>query len=123
MKPEARPITPEEVGRHDGAHGRSFWCVVDGYVVDATRFVEAHPGGVRKLMSANTAGVGHTGTPFGFSFSRGRNAHFPATADRFRNGLKHFLEGGQQGEAYLPPAAVSFPPHGQVVILGRLMTR
>ena len=115
----ARLISAEEVELH-GQGAAEFWCVVDGFVVDATQFVDSHPGGLRKLMSTDKAEAGATGKPFGFSFSRGRNAHFPDTGKRFRNGVKKYLDGGVPGETHLPPAAVAFPPHGQVVILGRL---
>lgn len=37
-------------------------------MVDATEYVEkkAHPGGLKKLLSTNDAGVGASGDPFGF---------------------------------------------------------
>ena len=118
--PAARPISPEEVELHGGSSNEDFWCVVDGWVVDATEFVDKHPGGLRKLMSTDKVETGATGKPHGFSFSRGRNAHFPDTGKRFHNGVKKYLNGGTPGETYFPPAAVVFPPHGRIVILGRL---
>ena len=90
--------------------------------MDATEFVAdgGHPGGLKKLLSTDAAGTGATGKPFGFSFSRGRNAHFPQTGQRFQEGAKRFLSGVSESEAVLPPVAVAFPPYGSIVILGRL---
>ena len=73
---------------------------------------------LRKLLSADSAATGATGRPFGFSFSKGRNAHFPETGRRFSEGVKRYLGGG--GEGQLPAAEVSFPPYGDLVILGKL---
>mmetsp|Transcript_26058 Transcript_26058/g.60853 ORF Transcript_26058/g.60853 Transcript_26058/m.60853 type:complete len:148 (-) Transcript_26058:174-617(-) len=116
-----RLISPEEVKQHNGRGGVDFWAVVDGYVVDASAFVDSHPGGLRKLLSTDSPGVGATGKPFGFSFSRGRNAHFPDTGKRFHDGVLRFLSGvPSDGEHFLPPIDVSFPSHGKIVILGRL---
>ena len=114
-----RVFSVEEVEKHN-ADGASFWAVVDGFVVDATEFVGSHPGGVSKLLSANTSGAGHTGAPFGFSFARGPNAHFAATAQRFRDGVAQYLGGCGDPESCLPPANVVFPSHGTLIILGHL---
>lgn len=104
-------ISAEEVKRHNGTDG-SFWAVVEGFVVDATEFIDTHPGGLRKLLSADAAATGATGKVFGFSFSRGRNAHFPDTGKRFHRGVQKFLKG--EG------SEVAFPPFGKLVILGLL---
>lgn len=116
-----RIISAAEVGKHNNSDG-SFWAVVDGFVVDATDFVANHPGGLHKLLATDSPAAGATGQPFGFSFARGRNAHFPATAERFRDGVARYLSGPSAGDGggYLLPADVAFPPHGKVVILGRL---
>jgi hypothetical protein len=137
-KQQPRPISPEDILEHnrqdDDDVGRPggpppFWAVVDGWVVDATEFVESHPGGLRKLMSTDMAEVGATGGTHGFSFSRGKNAHFPDTGRRFGEGVEEYLRGGAtttargcdgDGDEYLPPGKVSFPPHGSILILGRL---
>ena len=113
-----RLIPPDEVKQHSGRDS-SFWAVIDGFVVDASEFVDAHPGGLRKLLSADNPATGATGRPFGFSFSRGQNAHFPDTGRRFREGVERYLRGGGDQPA-LPPSEVAFPPYGKVVILGRL---
>ena len=68
-----RTIAPDEVREHNGKSGSSFWAVVDGFVVDATAFIDTHPGGLRKLMSTDDAGIGAGPDAFSFSFSRGRN--------------------------------------------------
>lgn len=117
--PKPRLISPDEVRQHDGQDGRSFWGVVDGFVVDASEFMQNHPGGMKKLLSVDTAAAGASGRPFGFSFSRGRNAHFPDTGRRLKDGVKRFLRGGGGG-AILPPADVEFPPYGKIMILGKL---
>ena len=105
----------EEQNQRDG----TLWAVIDGYVVDASAFWASHPGGLRKLRSANEPGTGATGWAFGFSFSRGWNAHMPDTVRRFHDGVERYLNGGIE-QAFLPPAEVAFLPHGNVVILGRL---
>ena len=117
-----RRITPAEVKQHNGKSG-SFWAVIDGFVVDASEFVDQHPGGLRKLLSADDAATGASGRPFGFSFSRGRNAHFPQTGKRFRDGVQRYSNGelsSGDGERFLPPGEVAFPPYGKIIILGRL---
>ena len=108
-----RCIRPEEIEQHRSKD--SFWCVVDGFVVDATAFVGSHPGGLKKLLSSDAAATGATGREFGFSFSRGPNAHFPDTGRRFAAGVKRYLAGGG--------AEVELPPHGTLIILGRLSSR
>lgn len=118
-KPGPRIISAEEVKAHNNSAG-SFWGVVDSFVVDATEFVDAHPGGMRKLLSVDSPGAGATGQSFGFSFTRGRNAHFPETGKRFRDGVQRYLKGTAPDSATLPPSDVVFPPHGKIVILGRL---
>lgn len=119
-KPGPRLISAEEVEQHSGGSSGEFWCVVDGFVVDATDFVDNHPGGMRKLLSTNRADAGADGRPFSFSFSRGRNAHFPDTGKRYREGVKRYLSCGTPGEATLPPADVVFSSYGKITILGRL---
>lgn len=112
-----RLIFADEIRAHNGKGG-PFWAVVDGFVVDATEFLDGHPGGLKKLLSTNAATTGATlGREFDFSFSRGRNAHFPGTGKRFRDGVKRYLGGRETPK---PPERVAFPPHGGIVILGRL---
>ena len=106
-----RCIRPEEIEQHRSKD--SFWCVVDGFVVDATAFIDTHPGGLRKLMSTDDAGIGAGPDRFSFSFSRGRNAHFPDTGRRFADGVQRYLRDGHATK-------IKFPPHGALVILGRL---
>lgn len=117
-----RRIRAEELRNHNAndADG-AFWGVVDGFVVSASGF--SHPGGLRKLQSVNTADAGHTGSEFGFSFSRGRNAHFPATGRAFREGVERYLRGaGGHKDGVLLPVEVMFPGYGKIVILGKLTT-
>ena len=114
-----RPISPAELEENDGQDGHRFWCVIDGFVCDATAFADSHPGGLRKLMSANTSEAGATGRPFGFSFSRGPNAHFPKTGQRFAEACEQYLNGISR-QPHLPPVEVEFPPFGKITILGRL---
>ena len=118
-RPGPRLILPEEVKQHSGRDGSTFWAVIDSFVVDATAFVDTHPGGLRKLLSADSPAAGYTAQAFGFSFSRGRNAHFPQTGKRFRDGVQRFLNSASD-EPFLQPADVDFPPYGKVIILGRL---
>ena len=120
---EPRLYLQEEIDQHDGQEGRHFWCVVDGFVCDVSEFVDSHPGGLRKLLSANTPAAGATGQVFGFSFSRGPNAHFPRTGQRFAEGVERFLQGvpaRNASEPHLPPAEVAFPSYGSITIIGRL---
>ena len=81
--------------------------------MDATEFVDSHPGGLKKLLETDEAKIGATGEPFGFSFSKGRNAHFPGTGKAFAEGARRYLAGGGD--------EVAFPPHrSKIRILGRL---
>ena len=116
-----RLIAPDDVKQHSGK-GVCFWAVIDSFVVDCSELVDTHPGGLRKLLSADSPATGATGQPFGFSFSRGRNAHFPDTGKRFREGVKRYLSAGGGDTPFLPPTDVAFPPYGKVVILGKLAT-
>jgi len=117
---EPRPISVEELQEHNNSDG-SFWAVIDGFVVDATDFLESHPGGLKKLLSTDSPGAGASGQPYGFSFSRGRNAHFPDTGKRFRKGVERYLGGAASGsDSWLAPSDVAFPRYGRLVILGKL---
>lgn len=100
-------ITAEEVKEHNGeGEDGSFWCCVDGFVVDATSFLDSHPGGLRKLLSSDSAEVGHTGQPFGFRYEITKTSVASAAlflhcihtyfATRFRLSLANpvFLEDG-----------------------------
>ena len=89
-----------EVDANDGEGGRPFLAVIDGLVVDATDFVSKHPGGLKKILSANAAGSGATGRAFGFSLSSGRNAHFPETGRIFREAARAYEAGGDGKEMY-----------------------
>ena len=119
--PIPRPISQEEVAQHSNSGDGVFWAVIDKFVVDASEFVNTHPGGLRKLLSADSADAGHTGKPFGFSFATGHNAHFPKTGQQFRDGVQQYLSSATE-EVYLLPTEVSFPPYGKIVILGKLVT-
>lgn len=115
-----RIISAEEIEKHNERKGEeSFWCVIDGFVVDVKAFIDKHPGGARKILSTDSAKVGATGQKFGFSFTRGRNAHFPNTGKRFQDGVKAYLTQRGTGRI-LPPTDVSFPPHGKITIVGKL---
>ena len=119
-----RLIAPEEVQQHNGQGGASFWAVIDGFVVEASEMLKTHPGGLRKLLSTDQPATGATSKAFGFSFSRGRNAHFPDTGKRFSAGVKKYLGGTPTGDdPFLPPVEVDFPPHGKIVVLGKLQGR
>mmetsp|Transcript_19454 Transcript_19454/g.57576 ORF Transcript_19454/g.57576 Transcript_19454/m.57576 type:complete len:133 (-) Transcript_19454:8-406(-) len=106
-----RWIKPDEVREHKSKE--SFWAVVDGFVVDATEFVRSHPGGLRKLLQTDDPDVGATGEEFGFSFSRGRNAHFPHTGKTFASGVKRYLRDPSCRE-------VAFGG-SKIIIVGRLL--
>merc|ERR1712070_11775 len=58
--PQPLLISPEEVASHNHSDG-TFWAVVDNFVVDATEFVESHPGGRKKLLAADSPEAGATG--------------------------------------------------------------
>ena len=63
---------------------------IDGYVVDATDFARYHPGGLRKILATDEKQTGWTGEEFGFSLTRGQNAHFPKTGRIFEEGVRRF---------------------------------
>eukprot|EP00928_Gymnodinium_smaydae_P074690 TRINITY_DN57715_c0_g1_i1.p1 TRINITY_DN57715_c0_g1~~TRINITY_DN57715_c0_g1_i1.p1 ORF type:complete len:137 (+),score=23.43 TRINITY_DN57715_c0_g1_i1:57-413(+) len=75
-------ISAAEVQQHRSKD--SFWVVADGHVVDVTDFIEQHPGGIEKIMSA--------GNDFSF------RSHFGATYDAFQEACKLFRASGQPME-------------------------
>lgn len=83
-------ISKEKVRQNDGLNGRSLWTVIDGYVVDATDFAKYHPGGLGKILATDEKQTGWTGEEFGFSLTRGQNAHFPKTGRIFEEGVRRF---------------------------------
>lgn len=115
-----RLIPISEVKGNDGTNARPFHCVIDGMVVDATGFVNAHPGGLRKILSADDASVGATGKAFGFSFSTGRNAHFPGTGTTWSSGVSRYLKGSVDKDGTLQSHQVEFKEYGSITILGKL---
>lgn len=73
------------ISRAEVAHHQSptdLWVVVDNWVLNATDFVAHHPGGTSKILGARLGG--------NFSFSRGKNAHFAATAAVFSQACARF---------------------------------
>eukprot|EP00468_Gymnochlora_sp_CCMP2014_P003191 CAMPEP_0167761834 /NCGR_PEP_ID=MMETSP0110_2-20121227/12403_1 /TAXON_ID=629695 /ORGANISM="Gymnochlora sp., Strain CCMP2014" /LENGTH=149 /DNA_ID=CAMNT_0007648583 /DNA_START=45 /DNA_END=490 /DNA_ORIENTATION=+ len=120
-----RPFYPSDIHEHNKDEKNSFLGIIDGYVCDCSNFVndkKMHPGGIKKLLSTNEAKIGATGKDFGFSFTRGRNAHFPDTGKTFQEGVKAYLNGSHDGnKKYLAPQEVNFKPRGKVVIVGVLV--
>jgi len=108
-------FTPEQVRAKNGKNGEKLWVVIDGYVVDATDFANFHPGGTSKILSADSKRTGYTGKEFGFSLSKGKNAHFPTTAKAFEDAAKSFDRLQQR-------VVVKFGSGqtGSIVILGKL---
>ena len=123
-EPEFRWFSQEEVSRHNqechnsGDDITSFWACIDGFVVEAIDFLEKHPGGKRKVLATNDPSTGDTGHPFAFSFSRGRNAHFPETAKIFKEGIEKFLSG--ESTEIVFPGTYRKQPGGKLVVLGKL---
>merc|ERR1712216_177117 len=78
-------FTRQEVRQHSTKN--DLWGIVDGYVLDLTDFVKHHPGGVDNIMK-----ILHENN---FSFSRGANAHFGATAAAFAEACKDFENQGR----------------------------
>jgi hypothetical protein len=113
---EPRSFSPAEVQLHN--HEDDMWAVIDGFVVDASGFASQHPGGTQKLLSANYPETGATGRNFGFSFSKGRNGHFPHTGATFEQACTNFLsQKGCEG-GVLAPHTFEFREGGSVTILG-----
>ena len=100
----------------------SYWAVIDGFVVDSTDYINKHPGGKKKLLMTNDPTTGSTGKPYTFSFSKGRNAHFPETARIFRDAVQQFLEDGNASGEVVFPRTYKNQPNGKLIILGRLKT-
>lgn len=120
-----RVISADDIEANNSSEGGSFWAVVDNFVVDATDFLDSHPGGLKKLLATDSAAAGATGNAFGFSFSKGKNAHFPGTGKIFKEGVKLFLAGAASADNCLVPRKVEFPKSGRhapssITILGRL---
>lgn len=80
--------------------------------------LDNHPGGLKKLMQTNQASIGHTGSDYGFSFTQGKNAHFPGTGKTFNQKVKEFVI-GDEVDGFLKPVECAFGDNGSVVILGR----
>ncbi len=128
---DPRPFSPADVrglNQHDmkkTSGDRRFFGVVDGFVCDCSDFVnnmKAHPGGIKKLLATNHARIGATGEDYGFSFTRGRNAHFPRTGKAFQDGVRKYLQGKANGESgFLAPCEVVFEQYGKIVIVGKLV--
>eukprot|EP00756_Hemistasia_phaeocysticola_P008301 Hpha_TRINITY_DN14576_c0_g1::TRINITY_DN14576_c0_g1_i1::g.46723::m.46723 len=135
LKKRKRIFTPEEIEANNKQRGDSvkkhlpFLAVIDGYVVDATDFIDTHPGGVSKLLSVNSKAAGWTREKFGFSFSKGANSHFPQTAQTFREGVLRFEQGvegaeteacGNAGFAGDGAVDIVYPSLGTLRLLGKL---
>lgn len=131
---ELRYFTMEEVHEHNILHKHhdgsstsitSFWCCIDGFVVDATDYLKTrvHPGGQTKVLQTNDAKIGNDNKPMSFSFSKGKNAHFPQTAKIFQDGVDGFLNGGTN-EIVFPQVFKKngdVGHGGKIYILGRLI--
>ena len=122
-----RLFRSEEINEHNNNsnsgstsdESSSFWAVIDGFVVDASDFINKHPGGRKKILSTNDVATGYTQTqPFEFSFSKGHNAHFPGTAKIFREGIEKYLNGGSPVIEF--PGEYKNEVGGKLVVLGRL---
>uniref|UniRef100_A0A7S4IY37 Cytochrome b5 heme-binding domain-containing protein n=1 Tax=Odontella aurita TaxID=265563 RepID=A0A7S4IY37_9STRA len=109
-------ISEQDVTRSNGRDGRPLWVVIDGYVVDASNFADGHPGGLKKILSANDASTGWTGKAFGFSLSTGANAHYPMTGKTFREGVARFESLGRTERV-----DVNYSSYGAITILGKLV--
>ena len=79
-----REFTMEEVARHNSQG--DLWGVVDGYVLDLTGFLKDHPGGEKIFQITHEKS---------FSFARGPNAHFGATAAAFAEACRDFESKGR----------------------------
>ena len=129
-----RYFTMEEVQQHNILHKHydgsstsvtSFWCCIDDFVVDATDYLKTrvHPGGQTKVLQTNEAKIGIDNKPMSFSFSKGKNAHFPETAKIFQDGVNAFLNGGTN-EIVFPQVFKKngdVGHGGKIYILGRLL--
>ena len=51
----------EEVAKHRDAASGGIWVTYKGEVYDITEFVEAHPGGMQKIMMAAGGSIGEGG--------------------------------------------------------------
>jgi len=109
-------LTKEQVRKNDGLEDRPLWTVIDGYVTDCTEFAKFHPGGLGKILATDEKQTGWTGEEFGFSLTRGSNAHFPKTGRVFQEGMRKFDKLQSQVE-------VNFGKDdgGAITILGKLL--
>jgi hypothetical protein len=108
-------LTKEQVRKNDGLDGRPLWTVIDGYVTDCTEFAKFHPGGLRKILETDEKRTG-TGEEFGFSLSRGSNAHFPKTGRVFQEGIRRFDKLQSKVEVHFGKDG-----GGAITILGKLL--
>ena len=110
-------LTKDQVRENDGREQRPMWAVIDGYVVECTEYAKLHPGGIRKIRETDEKQTGWTGEEFGFSFTRGKNAHYPKTGRVFQEGIRKF-------EELQSPVEVDFGKDGggAITILGKLLS-
>ena len=115
-KSSSLALTKEQVRKNDGLEDRPLWTVIDGYVVDCTEFAKFHPGGLRKILATDEKQTGWTGEEFGFSLTRGSNAHFPKTGRVFQEGMDKF-------DKLQSRVQVNFGKDGggSITILGKLL--
>ena len=110
-----RKITKEEVRKS------KYLVVIDGYVINCFEFLKEHPGGIKKILATNQSNVGATGKEFGFSFTRGKNAHFSGTGKDFKVGIKKYLNGKVGKDGYLEETDIHFKGYdGKIKIIGIL---
>ena len=117
LKSKPREFSIEQIKNHNSED--DFWAVIDNYVVDITKFMKSHPGGLKKLLIVNDTSTGATGEPYGFSFANGKNKHYPETDQIFQNGVKEYLD-TITTNGCLPSKEVAFPSLGSIIILGIL---
>ena len=78
-------ITRDEVERHDGAENGGYWVVVEGYVLDPTSFLEAHPAGAAKIVARRRKSIDITSNFID---------HFRHTVRSFRDACRRFDKTG-----------------------------
>jgi len=89
--PKDEGISWEEVKKHNTKD--DVWVVINGDVIDATKFVANHPGGVQALM--NYAGQDAS--------EEWNTIHKPGTVERVGIGLGAVIKGKVQGGSAAPP--------------------
>jgi len=74
-------ISREQVQFNDGTNNRELWVIVDGYILDVTRFADHHPAGAKKIIDRRAKSI---------DISSNFLDHFGHTVRAFRDACRRY---------------------------------